>query len=265
MTSNRLKLRSRAGEKSTGLWLQSTDPAFAEMAAILGFDFVIIDHEHGPGSLADGIALMRATMAGTQTTAVVRVPSADPAYLKRIIDAGAEGVLIPMVDTADDARAAVAACRYPPQGMRGNAAMAVRASGYGLREGYVAGANEALMVILQLESRTAMHNARAIAAVDGVDMLFIGPVDLACTMGAPDTNAPEVNALIDRCLEEMRAVDMPLGTTPRLGHPGPQLLDQGFALVTVGSDIAFFRTAAQAALQPRPADRSDGAMPSRTY
>lgn len=248
--ANRLKTRARDGEASVGLWLQSLEPAFAEMASILGYDFVVIDHEHGPGSIADGIAHLRATRAGGEhTTAVVRVPAADPVYLKRIIDAGAQAVLIPMIDTPEQAQAAVAACRYPPRGIRGNAAMAVRASGYGLREGYFESADESLMIILQLESRIAMRNAQAIAAIEGVDMLFIGPADLGTDLGPTDVATGEMDRLIDGCLAAMRARGMPLGTTPRAGRTAAQLLTEGFALITLGSDIAFFRTGAQAALR----------------
>lgn len=261
---NPLKRRSRAGQPSVGLWLQSLDAAFAEMSSLMGYDFVVIDHEHGPGSITDGIAHLRATQAGgATTTPVVRVPAADPVYLKRIIDAGARGVLIPMIDTAEQARAAVAACRYPPRGIRGNAALAVRASGYGLREGYVGQADESLMIILQLESRAALQNAEAIAAVDGVDMLFVGPVDLAADLGSP--HAGELDGLIDDCLARMRARGMSMGTTPRAGRSAAQLLEQGFALVTLGSDISFFRAGAQAALQQHRARAMSPSAPTGTY
>ena len=156
---NRLKARIRAGEKSFGTWLQSASPTFAEMAAIAGFDFFIVDQEHGPGDLQAAIDQMRAG-ACTDATMVVRVPSHDPVYLRRLVDAGVEAVLVPMVDTAEQARAIVAACRFPPRGTRGNAADITRSSSYGFVADYLDRADDNLLIIVQIETTTrpALHD-----------------------------------------------------------------------------------------------------------
>ena len=117
---NHLKARLAAGEKSLGTWLQSAEPTFAEMASIAGFDFIIMDQEHGAGDRQAAVDTMRAASAGPATV-IVRVPSSDPTHIRRLVDAGVEGILVPMVETAEQARAIVDCCKYPPRGSRGNA------------------------------------------------------------------------------------------------------------------------------------------------
>jgi 4-hydroxy-2-oxoheptanedioate aldolase len=236
----------RSGHKSLGIWLQSAEPAFAEIAALAGFDFVVIDQEHGPGTIRSAMDMMRA-LSGTPATAMVRVPAADPVYLKRIMDAGAEAVLVPMVESAEEARMVVDACRYPPRGRRGNAAVVARAASYGFVEDYVARAHEELLVVPQIETERGVRNARAIAEVDGVDMIFIGPSDLSGSIGLPDqTDAPEVEALIAETVAAVRAVGKPLATVPRAGRSWQDLFEEGYLAVPTGSDLYFFRSAAAA-------------------
>src|SRR5258708_24465780 len=117
---NRLKANLAAGRKSLGMWLQSADPTFAEIVALVGFDFFVMDQEHGPGDVQAAIDMIRAA-AVTDATSVIRVPSSDPIYLRRIADAGAEGVLVPMVESDDEARMIVDACHYTPRSTRGDA------------------------------------------------------------------------------------------------------------------------------------------------
>ena len=243
---NHLKLRIEAGLKSFGMWLQAADPTFAEIAGLVGFDFVIIDQEHGPGGLQSAIDMMRA-LSGSTTTAMIRVPSSDPTYLKRIVDAGAQAILVPMVDTAVEAQSIVDACRYPPLGRRGHAASVVRGAQYGLITDYVRRAHESLLIVPQIETVTAVRNAGAIAAIDGVDMLFIGPSDLSGSAGLLDqTGAPEVERLIAETVAAVRAAGKPLATVPRDGKNWQALFDDGYAVVASGSDIAIFRAAAAA-------------------
>jgi 4-hydroxy-2-oxoheptanedioate aldolase len=243
---NRLKTRLRNQQPSLGMWLQSADATFAEIAGLAGFDFVIIDQEHGPGTIMAAIAMMRA-LSATPTTAMIRVPSSDPVYLKRIMDAGAEAVLVPMVESAEEARMVVDACRYPPQGKRGNAAAVSRGSGYGFAGDYLARAHEQLLVVPQIETVAGVKNAKAIAEVDGIDMIFIGPSDLAGSAGVPGrTGAPEVEALIAETIAAVRPTGKPLSTVPRDGKSWQDLFADGFMAVPSGSDIFFFRTAAAA-------------------
>ena len=241
---NLVKTKLAKGEKSFGIWLQSGEPLFAEIVAHVGFDFFIIDNEHGCGSLQSAIGQMRAASAGT-STAIVRIPSPDPVYLKRVLDSGAEGVLIPMVETAEQARICVEACRYPPLGKRGNSTGVLRADNYGLVEDYIARAHESLLVIPQIETVEGVRNARAIAEVDGVDIVFIGPTDLSGSAGLPNqTGHPAVEVLIAEAVAAARAAGKPVATVPRQGKPWQAVLDDGFDMVATGSEVYYFRLAA---------------------
>jgi 4-hydroxy-2-oxoheptanedioate aldolase len=245
---NRLKARVLAGERSLGTWLQSGSATFAEMAAAAGFDFFIVDQEHGLGSIEEAVDIMRAASGG-EATVIVRVPSSDPVYLKRLVDAGVEGVLVPMVETAEEARAVVAACRFPPRGGRGNAWDITRSSSYGFANDYYGRADDNLLVIVQIETVTAVQNAAEIAAVEGVDIVFIGPTDLSGSIGLPgQTGAPEVEALIARAMAAARQAGKPLASVPRIGRSWQQVFDDGFAMVATGSEIYYYRTATQALL-----------------
>jgi 4-hydroxy-2-oxoheptanedioate aldolase len=238
---NRLKARIRAGQKCFGTWLQSASPAFAEMAAVAGFDFIVMDEEHGMGGLQHAVDMMRAA-ACTDTTFIVRVPSSDPVYLRRLVDAGAEGLLVPMVETAEQARAVVEAVRFPPRGRRGNAFDITRSSSFGLVPDYYGRADDNLLIMVQIETALGVENARAIAEVEGVDVVFIGPTDLSGSLGMPgETGASEVNAAIGRAMEAARAAGKPLATVPRIGRTAAQLFDEGFLLVATGSEIYFYR------------------------
>ncbi|MDW6024009.1 aldolase/citrate lyase family protein [Mesorhizobium sp. BAC0120] len=238
---NRLKARIRAGQKSFGTWLQSASPAFAEMAAVAGFDFIIMDEEHGMGGLQHAVDMMRAA-ACTDATFIVRVPSSDPTYLRRLVDAGVEGLLVPMVETAEQASAIVEAVRFPPRGRRGNAFDITRSSSFGLVPDYYGRADDNLLIIVQIETALGVENARAIAEVDGVDVVFIGPTDLSGSLGMPgQTGAPEVNAAIEKATAATRAAGKPLATVPRIGRTANQLFDEGFLLVATGSEIYFYR------------------------
>lgn len=171
---NILKAKLAAGDNCFGMWLHTGSPAVTEIVANAGLDFIIIDLEHGPGDLEVATAMMRATL-GTETTPVVRVPSSDPAFLKRIVDAGAQSIIIPMVDTVEEAQGVVDACLYPPLGKRGDAVGIVRASKYGMVDDYLKTAHEQMLIIPQVESVQAVANAGEIAAISGVDAVFIGP------------------------------------------------------------------------------------------
>jgi 4-hydroxy-2-oxoheptanedioate aldolase len=242
---NRLKQRILAGEKSFGTWLQSGCPAFAEIASGAGFDFFIMDQEHGPGGIETAMEMARAA-AGAAATAMVRVPSSHPTYLKRLVDAGIEGILVPMVESGAEAEQVVKACRYPPRGNRGNAADIARCSGYGLQADYLARADDNLLIAVQIETAAAVANAAEIAAVDGVDLVFIGPTDLSGSIGLMgQTGHPKVQALIAETVATVRKIGKPLGTVPRQGRTWQQLFDEGFLFVATGSEIFAYRTHAQ--------------------
>ncbi len=183
MVTQSLKKRILAGEPVYGAWLGLANANVAELLAHTGYDFLVLDQEHGPGSLESAMDVMRAAEAAG-CPLVVRVPWNDSVYLKRILDAGATAVMVPMLEDAEAARAAVAACRYPPHGIRGYAAPSQRCTRWGKQADYLARWNDELLIMGQLESETAVKNALAIASVDGIDVPFVGINDMAGSIGS---------------------------------------------------------------------------------
>ena len=174
--------RVLAGEFVGGTFLNLGSALTAEMAGLAGFDWVLLDHEHGPGSDETMIQQLQAVSA-TPAVPIVRVAGNDPERIKRALDAGAHGVMIPYVGNADEARAAVAAMRYPPGGIRGVAKM-TRAAAFGQDfNAMFAHAHERLVTMVQIETVEALEQVDAIAAVDGADVLFVGPLDLSVNLG----------------------------------------------------------------------------------
>lgn len=209
---NRFKTRLQAqGDVLWGLWVALASPQVAELCAGAGFDWVLIDAEHGPNDIPL-IAQQLAACAGQASHPVVRLPMGEAWIIKQALDVGAQSLMIPQVETAAQAQALVRACRYPPQGIRGMGAGLGRATNYGRVDGYVATANAQICLIAQIESRLAMDNLEAIAAVEGVDALLIGPADLAADLGHPGrADAPEVAAAVTQILRRGRAVGCPMG------------------------------------------------------
>ena len=246
---NRLKQRLAAGRKVLGCWSVLGDPCAAEILAQSGFDFLIFDQEHGLGEPIHLVRQLQAISA-TQTTSIVRVPWNDPISLKRVLDAGVEGVMIPSVETAQEAADAVTACRYPSAGRRGCAIGAIRASDYGMADDYAETAADNLMIICQIETVTAVENIDAIAAVEGVDLLFIGPYDLSGSAGHFGYIAhPEVGDLISRAKKGIVDAGGPVGTVPHPGRTWQDMFDQGYDMVTGGSDVNFLRDPALATVK----------------
>ncbi|HUH84163.1 MAG TPA: HpcH/HpaI aldolase/citrate lyase family protein, partial [Stellaceae bacterium] len=192
---NRFKRALAEKRPQIGLWLMLASPAATEVAAGAGFDWLLIDMEHSPNELPDIAHHLRAAEGGTAEP-VVRVPWNDPVMVKRLLDIGARSLLFPFVQSAEEARRAVQATRYPPAGIRGFAGT-TRANRYGRIPDYAKRAADEICVLVQCETRKAVAEIPAIAAVDGVDGIFIGPSDLAADMGhIADTQHPEVQAAI---------------------------------------------------------------------
>jgi 4-hydroxy-2-oxoheptanedioate aldolase len=243
---NRLKRRIRAGESVYGAWLGLASPQVAELMACVGYDFLIVDQEHGAGSLRDAADMLRACASGG-CSAIVRVPWNDQVYLKRILDVGAQSLMIPMVESAEEAKAAVAACRYPPKGRRGWAAPAMRCSRYGTIPDYTSRANDELFIIVQIESAGAAERAAEIAAVDGVDLVLIGVNDLAGSIGLLEKlDRPEVDTLVRKAEAGVRSAGKPLGSVPSARRDSAGLFADGYALVAGGGDSGLLRQAALA-------------------
>jgi 4-hydroxy-2-oxoheptanedioate aldolase len=241
---NALKQNLKAGHNVVGCWTMLGNPHVLEILALAGFDYLLIDLEHGVGD-PSSLANMLHAMSASEATSVVRVPWNDHVYLKRVLDAGAEGVMIPSIETAEEARAAIAACRYPPLGRRGTAASSVRASGYGTSPDYVATAAENLLIVLQIESAKGVQNIDEILKVEGIDVMFIGPYDLSATVGRMgDLKHPEVAGLIGTAEKKIKATGVPMGTVPHAGVPWMDMFKRGYQFVNAGSDVARLRDGA---------------------
>lgn len=239
MTIN-LKARLKAGEKLLGAWTMSDSPDNAEVMALSGLDFLLMDHEHGQAMIPDAIAQLRA-IKGTSCAGLMRVPWNDMVYIKRVLDAGIQGIMVPQVNTPEEARAVVAACRYPPRGIRG-AAGGTRAAAYGLDMGYYDRVADELLIIVQIETPQAVENTAAIAAVEGVDVVFVGPRDLSATIGKLNRmDDPELRALIAKVEDATLKSGKALGTVAPTGALARQLFDRGYRFLISGSDMTHLR------------------------
>jgi 4-hydroxy-2-oxoheptanedioate aldolase len=232
---NRLKHALRGGDVQIGLWSCLASPVAAEVVAGAGFDWILLDTEHAPNDVADVHRQLQA-MQGSATSAVVRPAWNDPVLFKRLLDVGAQSFVVPFVQNADEAARAVAATRYPPRGIRG-VATTTRASRYGRVKDYLARASDEICVIVQIETRVALRNIEAIAAVDGVDGLFIGPSDLAADMGhLGDNGHPEVRAAIEDAVGRIRAAGRAAGILAPVEADARHWIDVGCRFVGVGND-----------------------------
>jgi len=233
-----------------GCWLNLGDEAIAELVGRAGYDVALIDMEHSPFGLERAVRLVRAVQAGG-ARAFVRTPDAQSRWIGRLMDLGADGAMVPMVDDAATAERLATAARYAPEGTRGMAAGIVRASGYGCDvEAYVSQARERFTLLCQIETRDGVDNAAAIAAVDGVDVLFIGPFDLAGSLGhraAPDH--PVTRQAIEAVFAAARAAGKPVATLPTPLNGAATLVGQGYDIVFGGSDLGMLRGAFEADLQ----------------
>lgn len=245
-TRNQLRRKLDEGQTVMGVWQQLSHPAIAELMAFAGYDMVVIDMEHGPGALFETSNMMRG-IAGTGSSAMVRAPSNDPVFLKRLLDQGPDGVMIPMVESEAEAKAAVAACRYPPHGKRGWAAGVARASRYGFDPDYTLVTSKELVIACQIESVAGVDNADAIAAVDGVDVIFIGRNDLAADAGhILDLDHPDVDAMVARAYAAARRHGKKVGTVPNAKRSFQSLFADGYDIVASGADTSFLREGAAA-------------------
>jgi 2-dehydro-3-deoxyglucarate aldolase/4-hydroxy-2-oxoheptanedioate aldolase len=239
MPPNRFKawLTERPDHKPLGTWLMSGAPSTAEALGFCGFDFLVVDMEHVPIDLSETIAILRA-IAGTPAEALVRLAWNDQVLVKRVLDAGATSLMFPFIQTAEEARRAVSFTRYPPAGVRGVAAIH-RGSRYGRAPDYLKTAGDRIAVVLQLETPAAVERTAEIAAVDGVDALFLGPGDLSAAMDRiGEIGHPQVQALIARAAELAHAAGKPIGIV----GPNPEMvgrfLGYGYDWAAVASDLA---------------------------
>ena len=232
-----------------GTWLNLGSPFSAEIAGLAGFDWVLLDREHGAGDEKDLAMQILAAQCGGAAS-MVRVSGIDTAEMKRALDWGPAGVMVPSVNTVEEAERVVRAVRIPPLGARG-AASSTRASGYGFRyREYLERANDGLLTVAQIESVTGLENCEGIAAVDGVDVLFVGPTDLAVSMEvaepATDARFGEALALVARVA---KAAGKAAGILARNGVEAERYRAMGYRFISLGSDRGLlaegFRRAAE--------------------
>src|SRR5437667_10834749 len=236
MPVNTFKRSFREARAQIGLWCSSCSNVSAEIIAGAGFDWVLIDTEHAPNELPMVLSQLQAMVGGT-AAAVVRPAWNDLVLIKRLLDVGAQNLLVPYVQTVDEARAAAAAVRYPPQGIRGVAVMH-RANRFGRIKNYFDRANEEIGLLLQVETRAALQNLEAIAAVEGVDGLFIGPSDLAAALGhLGDYGHPDVRVAIEDAVQRIRKTGKAAGILAPLEADARHWLAQGCTVVAVGRDL----------------------------
>jgi len=245
---NHLKGALAKGQTVLGLWMNLGHPGMAELAGDSGFDFCLIDGEHAPYD-ATLIRGQLQAMAGTGAAPVVRVPVGEAWIIKQVLDLGAQTLLVPMVDTAAQAQDMVRATRYAPEGIRGQGASVTRSAAYGRRSGYTDNANAEICLIVQAESRAAIDNIDAIAAVEGVDAVFIGPSDLSADMGhLGDTTHPEVAAAIRHGFARIRAAGKAGGIIANSPDQIMTYMEMGANFVAVGSDVILLRQAMEGRL-----------------
>ena len=228
------------------MWISSGSPLVAEICAGSGLDWVLIDAEHGPNGLESILAQLQA-VAAYPVTPVVRVPIGDAVVIKQYLDLGVQNLLVPMVSTAEQARELVRAVRYPPEGVRGVGSALARSARWNRVEGYLAGASDTISLTVQIETADGVRNAAAIAAVDGVDAVLVGPADLAASMGLlGQQEHPEVVAAVLSTLTAVTDAGTPAGVNAFVPAVADSYLEAGANFVIVGADVALLARASEA-------------------
>ncbi len=241
---NHFKRAILSGRPPVGTWLSSGSTATAEAMGCVGFDFLVVDMEHTPLDPPQMADILRA-IAGTPAQAVVRPPWNDMVMIKRALDAGAQTLLLPFVQNADEARRAVAYTRYPPEGVRGVAGTH-RGSRFGAVPDYLKVAGSEMCVIVQIETLTALAELEAIAAVSGVDSIFVGPGDLSASMGhLGDIGHPAVQEKLAYAAGECKRLGKPCGIVGGTPDMVAKFLSYGYSWVAVASDMAMMMGRAQ--------------------
>jgi 4-hydroxy-2-oxoheptanedioate aldolase len=228
-----------------GLWLSMAEPYLAEVSATAGFDWLLIDGEHAPNDLRSTLSALQA-IAPYSSQPVVRAVSGDVHLIKQLLDIGAQNLLIPMVDTAEQARKLVLATQYPPRGIRGVGSMVARSSRWAARTDYLDVADSEVCLLVQAETVVALENLEAICAVDGIDGVFIGPADLAASMGLRGQPFhPQVQAAIEGAITTIVRSGKAAGTLMSDQKVAKRYLELGATFVATGVDVLVFASAAR--------------------
>mgnify|MGYP006284935451 CR=1 FL=1 len=241
---NQFRRDMLARKRLIGCWCSLANPVTTEVLGLAGFDWLLLDGEHAPNDVTTLIPQLLA-LKDSRSAPIVRPPWNDTVVIKRLLDAGFYNLLIPFIESADEAQRAVAATRYPPAGVRG-VSVAMRHNRYGTVPDYLKQVNDNITVLVQIESRPGLEAVDAIAAVDGIDGVFVGPSDLAAAMGQiGNASHPDVQQAIRHILERSHANGKACGILAPVEADARRYLEWGFDFVAVGSDLGLFRAATQ--------------------
>lgn len=240
-----LKSRLKNGETLYGIFLLTFSPTIAEIAGLAGYDFAVVDMEHGHGGIPDALACLHA-LAATNTAAILRLPESSATWAKKALDLGPQGIMFPMIDSPKSAKKAVSYCRFPPKGVRGSAHTIVRASDYGIDEGYLSNYEDELLIMCQVESEEGVKKIDEIRAVDGVDCIQMGPLDLSASMGYLwDPGNKKVREMMRAAEKAVLKGGEAYLSGFAMPHDGAeQLRQRGYHMVAGAADLGLFRSAA---------------------
>jgi 4-hydroxy-2-oxoheptanedioate aldolase len=245
MQSNVFKHAIAAGKLQIGLWSSLCSNVAAEIISDSGFDWILLDTEHSPNEIPDLVGQLQA-IQGSDATPIIRPAWNDAVLAKRALDIGAQSLLFPYVQNAEEAKRAVASTRYPPQGIRG-VSVASRASRYGRTPEYLTKANAEICVLVQVETRPALKEIEAIAKVEGIDGVFIGPSDLAASLGhLGNPQHPEVQKAIEDAGKRLKALGKPAGILTSNEDEARRYIGWGYLFVAVGADVGLLARNADA-------------------
>lgn len=246
MPTNAFKIRLKPHAAQIGLWVALAETYCIEIAAGAGFDWLLLDAEHAPNDLRSLVTQLQ-VMAAYPVAPVVRLSSDDPVHVKQILDLGCQTLLVPMIESAQQAAALVRSTRYPPAGIRGVGSALARASRWNRITDYLARADDHLCVLAQVESEKGLGALAEIAATPGIDGVFIGPADLSASMGFRGQPAhPTVQAAIDTAITYCTARDVPIGILSSDEQLCHRYVEMGAAFVAVGADTTLLARATQA-------------------
>lgn len=246
MTTLRASLQAVPDRPLAGIWVCSGSSLVAEICAGAGLDWALVDMEHSPNGLESVLTQLQA-LAAYPVTPVVRVPSNDAVTIKQVLDLGAQTLLVPMVSSAKEAQAAVEATRYPPRGRRGVGSALARSARWNRVEGYLQHADDHVSLLVQIETTAGVEAAGEIAAVDGVDGVFVGPSDLSASMGLLGQQThPDVVAAVHRTFEAVRAAGTPVGVNAFDPAVAEAYAEAGARFILVGADVALLARGAEA-------------------
>lgn len=242
--TNNFKTRLLAGDTQIGLWMSIPSPVTAEALSLVGFDWMLFDSEHAPVEVASVQGLLQAASTGSSALAA-RPAWNDKVLIKKFLDIGTQTLLIPFVENAQEAQAAVAATRYPPDGIRGVAG-STRASRYGQAKDYLRHANDQICVLVQVETEAALNNLEAISAVPGVDGIFVGPSDLSASLGyLGNPGAPSVQAVLRDLAPRIAALGKAPGILATNAQDAKRYQEWGYRFIAASVDVGLLLSGAK--------------------